>query len=87
MNFSILVLFIPLPNVIADQGCKLEEELGDDQGKRLGSHQAVELTEQLGDLYCKVGCYSKALDAYKAQVRDLPGPCSHPGYFNFSHPF
>ncbi|XP_018519176.1 LOW QUALITY PROTEIN: tonsoku-like protein [Lates calcarifer] len=53
----------------ADQGCKLEEELGDDQGKRLGSHQAVELAEQLGDLYCKVGCYSKALDAYQAQLK------------------
>uniref|UniRef100_A0A3B5ATD8 Tonsoku-like protein n=1 Tax=Stegastes partitus TaxID=144197 RepID=A0A3B5ATD8_9TELE len=53
----------------ADQGCKLEEELGEDQGKRLGSHQAVELAEQLGDLYCKVGCYSKALDAYQAQLK------------------
>uniref|UniRef100_A0A3B4A7G0 Tonsoku-like protein n=1 Tax=Periophthalmus magnuspinnatus TaxID=409849 RepID=A0A3B4A7G0_9GOBI len=49
-------------------GCKLEEELGEDQGKRLSPHQAVELTEQLGDLYCKVGCYSKALDAYQAQL-------------------
>ncbi|XP_060919035.1 tonsoku-like protein [Labrus mixtus] len=53
----------------ADQGCKLEEELGEDQGKRLGSHQAVGLAEQLGDLYCKVGCYSKALDAYQAQLK------------------
>ncbi|KAG7224182.1 hypothetical protein INR49_019917 [Caranx melampygus] len=53
----------------ADQGCKLEEELGEDQGKRLGSHQAVELAEQLGDLYCKVGCYSKALGAYQAQLK------------------
>nr|XP_020446622.1 LOW QUALITY PROTEIN: tonsoku-like protein [Monopterus albus] len=53
----------------ADKGCKLEEEFGEDQGKRLGSRQAVELAEQLGDLYCKVGCYSKALDAYKAQLR------------------
>lgn len=49
----------------------MEEELGEDQGKRLGSHQAVELAEQLGDLYCKVGCYSKALSAYQAQVRDI----------------
>lgn len=55
-------------NFVADKGCKLEEELGEDQGKRLGPHQAVELAEQLGDLYCKVGCYSKALDAYQAQV-------------------
>nr|XP_019940300.1 PREDICTED: tonsoku-like protein [Paralichthys olivaceus] len=53
----------------ADHGCKLEEELGDDQGKRLSSHQAVELAEQLADLYCKVGCYSKALDAYQAQLK------------------
>ncbi|TDG98848.1 hypothetical protein EPR50_G00205250 [Perca flavescens] len=53
----------------ADQGCKLEEELGEDQGKRLSSHQAVGLAEQLGDLYCKVGCYSKALDAYLAQLK------------------
>ncbi|XP_039993860.1 tonsoku-like protein [Xiphias gladius] len=53
----------------ADQGCKLEEELGEDQGKRLSSYQAVELVEQLGDLYCKVGCYSKALDAYQAQLK------------------
>lgn len=54
---------------LADKGCKLEEELGEDQGKRLGSHQAVGLAEQLGDLYCKVGCYSKALDAYQTQVK------------------
>uniref|UniRef100_A0A3Q3LD85 Tonsoku-like protein n=1 Tax=Mastacembelus armatus TaxID=205130 RepID=A0A3Q3LD85_9TELE len=53
----------------ADKGCKLEEELGEDQGKTLSSHQSVELTEQLGDLYCKVGCYCKALDAYQAQLR------------------
>uniref|UniRef100_A0AAQ5YQQ1 Tonsoku-like protein n=1 Tax=Amphiprion ocellaris TaxID=80972 RepID=A0AAQ5YQQ1_AMPOC len=53
----------------ADHGCKLEEELGEDQGRRLGSHQAVELAEQLGDLYCKIGCYSKALDAYQTQLK------------------
>uniref|UniRef100_UPI0037E8D1BE tonsoku-like protein n=1 Tax=Semicossyphus pulcher TaxID=241346 RepID=UPI0037E8D1BE len=53
----------------ADQGCKLEEELGEDQGKRLSPHQAAGLAEQLGDLYCKVGCYSKALDAYQAQLK------------------
>ncbi|XP_028251309.1 tonsoku-like protein [Parambassis ranga] len=53
----------------ADHGCKLEEELGEDQGNSLSSHQAVELAEQLGDLYCKVGCYSKALDAYQAQLK------------------
>lgn len=43
--------------------------MGEDQGRRLSPHQAVELAEQLGDLYCKVGCYSKALDAYQAQVK------------------
>ncbi|XP_070698517.1 tonsoku-like protein [Pempheris klunzingeri] len=53
----------------ADRGFKLEEELGEDQGKRLSSHQAVGLQEQLGDLYCKVGCYSKAPDAYQAQLK------------------
>ncbi|KAF6721810.1 Tonsoku-like protein [Oryzias melastigma] len=53
----------------ADRGCKLEEDLGEDQGKRLGPRQAVELAEQLGDLCCKVGCYSKALDAYQAQLK------------------
>ncbi|XP_026196339.1 tonsoku-like protein [Anabas testudineus] len=53
----------------ADKGCKLEEELGEDQSKKLSSRQAVELAEQLGDLYCKIGCYSKALDAYEAQLK------------------
>ncbi|XP_024121974.1 tonsoku-like protein isoform X1 [Oryzias melastigma] len=53
----------------ADRGCKLEEDLGEDQGKRLGPRHAVELAEQLGDLCCKVGCYSKALDAYQAQLK------------------
>ena len=52
----------------ADKGCKLEEALGEDQAQRLSPHQAVELAEQLGDLFCKVGCYTKALDAYQSQV-------------------
>uniref|UniRef100_G3P3J2 Tonsoku-like protein n=1 Tax=Gasterosteus aculeatus aculeatus TaxID=481459 RepID=G3P3J2_GASAC len=52
----------------ADLGCKLEEELGEDPVKGLGSHRAVGLAERLGDLYCKVGCYGKALDAYQAQL-------------------
>lgn len=55
---------------IADLGCKLEEELGEDPVKGLGSHRAVGLAERLGDLYCKVGCYGKALDAYQAQVKN-----------------
>nr|XP_015825417.2 tonsoku-like protein [Nothobranchius furzeri] len=53
----------------ADRGCRLEEELGEDQEESFGSHRAVELSEQLGDLYCKVGCYSKALEAYQAQLK------------------
>ncbi|KAK5857492.1 hypothetical protein PBY51_010734 [Eleginops maclovinus] len=53
----------------ADQGCKLEEELGEDQGNELTSHHSVGLAEQLGDLYCKVGCYRKALDAYQSQLK------------------
>uniref|UniRef100_A0A3Q3WFD5 F-box/LRR-repeat protein 15/At3g58940/PEG3-like LRR domain-containing protein n=1 Tax=Mola mola TaxID=94237 RepID=A0A3Q3WFD5_MOLML len=53
----------------ADKGCKLEEALGEDQAKRLSPHQAVEVAEQLGDLFCKVGCYTKALDAYQAQLK------------------
>ncbi|XP_008307260.1 tonsoku-like protein [Cynoglossus semilaevis] len=53
----------------ADKGCKLEEQLGEDQGKNPTSHQAVGLAEQLGDLYCKVGCYSKSLDAYRTQLK------------------
>ncbi|XP_047467921.1 tonsoku-like protein [Mugil cephalus] len=53
----------------ADRGCKLEEELGEDQVKRLSSRRAVEVTEQLGDLCCKVLCYSKALDSYHAQLK------------------
>lgn len=57
-----------LLNCSADKGCKLEEEFSGDQADRLGSRQAVGLAEQLGDLYCKVGCYSKALEAYQAQV-------------------
>ena len=61
-------------NFTADQGCKLEEELGEDQGKRPSSHEAVGLAEQLGDLYCKVGCYNKALDAYQAQVKHTSPP-------------
>uniref|UniRef100_A0A671PDA0 Tonsoku-like protein n=1 Tax=Sinocyclocheilus anshuiensis TaxID=1608454 RepID=A0A671PDA0_9TELE len=32
------------------------------------SHKALDLSEQLGDLYCKVGCYNKALEAYQAQL-------------------
>ncbi|XP_069588240.1 tonsoku-like protein isoform X2 [Ranitomeya imitator] len=51
----------------AIKGCRLEEALseqadGDQQG-------ALPLYEQLGDLYCKVGCYSKAVEYYQLQLR------------------
>uniref|UniRef100_A0A672P5G8 Tonsoku-like protein n=1 Tax=Sinocyclocheilus grahami TaxID=75366 RepID=A0A672P5G8_SINGR len=36
--------------------------------ERSFSHEALDLSEQLGDLYCKVGCYNKALEAYQAQL-------------------
>ncbi|XP_077477194.1 tonsoku-like protein isoform X1 [Stigmatopora argus] len=53
----------------ADLGCKLEEKLGEDQAKKLSSHEAVEIAEQLGDLSCKVGCFNKAVDSYQTQLR------------------
>ncbi|KAM4688804.1 tonsoku-like protein [Discoglossus pictus] len=51
----------------AINGCHMEEALSelpeeDQQG-------ALSLYEQLGDLYCKVGCYSKAVEYYKMQLR------------------
>nr|DBA23868.1 TPA: hypothetical protein GDO54_011585 [Pyxicephalus adspersus] len=50
----------------AIKGCHLQEALSglaeeDQQG-------ALPLYEQLGDLYCKVACYSKALEHYKLQL-------------------
>ncbi|XP_041711447.2 tonsoku-like protein isoform X2 [Coregonus clupeaformis] len=51
----------------AIRGSQLEEAAGELGGKGR-SQQAVGLAEQLGDLYCKVGCYSKALDAYHTQL-------------------
>uniref|UniRef100_A0A3P9A3B5 Tonsoku-like protein n=1 Tax=Esox lucius TaxID=8010 RepID=A0A3P9A3B5_ESOLU len=51
----------------AIRGGQLEEALGD-LGGDVPSQEAVGLAEQLGDLYCKVGCYSKALDAYHMQL-------------------
>ncbi|XP_057715541.1 tonsoku-like protein isoform X1 [Corythoichthys intestinalis] len=53
----------------ADLGCKLEEKSGEDQAKKPWSNEAVGIAEQLGDLYCKVGCYRKAVDSYQAQLR------------------
>ncbi|KAM3928619.1 tonsoku-like protein [Leptodactylus fuscus] len=50
----------------AIKGCQLEEMLselteGDQQG-------ALCVYEQLGDLYCKVGCYRKAVESYRMQL-------------------
>uniref|UniRef100_A0A8C5CVL3 Tonsoku-like protein n=1 Tax=Gadus morhua TaxID=8049 RepID=A0A8C5CVL3_GADMO len=52
----------------ADRGCQLEEEAGDDLRQAKSSHDAVGLAEQLGDLYCKVGSFPKALEAYRTQL-------------------
>ncbi|KAJ8398162.1 hypothetical protein AAFF_G00430060 [Aldrovandia affinis] len=50
----------------AIQGCHLEQAVSElREGHPL---EAVGMAEQLGDLYCKVGCYSKALDAYRSQL-------------------
>uniref|UniRef100_A0AAQ5ZX39 Tonsoku-like protein n=1 Tax=Amphiprion ocellaris TaxID=80972 RepID=A0AAQ5ZX39_AMPOC len=51
------------------QAVKKVFKYGERTNFKLGSHQAVELAEQLGDLYCKIGCYSKALDAYQTQLK------------------
>ncbi|KAM8966298.1 tonsoku-like protein [Pelodytes ibericus] len=51
----------------AIKGCHLEEalsELGDDD-----QQGALSLYEQLGDLYCKAGCFQKAVDYYRLQLR------------------
>ncbi|KAE8599934.1 hypothetical protein XENTR_v10017403 [Xenopus tropicalis] len=50
----------------AIRGCRLEESLSelseeDQQG-------ALCLYEQLGDLYCKVGCYTRAIEDYRMQL-------------------
>ncbi|CAL8287180.1 unnamed protein product [Lota lota] len=52
----------------ADRGCQLEEEAGEDLRQGKSSHEAVGLAEQLGDLYCKVGSFTKALEAYRTQL-------------------
>lgn len=33
------------------------------------SQEALGLAEALGDLYCKVACYTKALESYQTQVK------------------
>ncbi|KAK2879094.1 hypothetical protein Q8A67_019885 [Cirrhinus molitorella] len=50
----------------AIRGCQLEQTATEVTDKF--SHEAMDLSEQLGDLYCKVGCYNKALEAYQTQL-------------------
>ncbi|XP_043119812.1 tonsoku-like protein isoform X2 [Puntigrus tetrazona] len=50
----------------AIRGCQLEQMATEVTDKF--SHEAMDLSEQLGDLYCKVGCYNKALEAYQTQL-------------------
>ncbi|XP_073533105.1 tonsoku-like protein [Phyllobates terribilis] len=54
-------------SMTAIKGCQLEETLSElAEGDQ---HGALPLYEQLGDLYCKVGCYSKAVEYYQLQLR------------------
>lgn len=53
----------------AIRGCQLEEAMASVSNSV--SQEALGLAEGLGDLYCKVGCYTKALEAYQTQVRGL----------------
>ncbi|KAI7804959.1 tonsoku-like protein, partial [Triplophysa rosa] len=50
----------------AIRGCQLEQAAS--EVSENFSHEAMGLSEQLGDLYCKVGCYNKALEAYQTQL-------------------
>ncbi|KAI5616670.1 tonsoku-like protein, partial [Silurus asotus] len=50
----------------AIRGCQLEEAMAGVSNSV--SQEALGLTEGLGDLYCKVGCYSKALESYRTQL-------------------
>ncbi|KAI4889200.1 hypothetical protein NFI96_012968 [Prochilodus magdalenae] len=50
----------------AMRGYDLEEAMSAISNKV--SHEALRLAEELGDIYCKVGCYTKALDAYHTQL-------------------
>lgn len=67
----------------AIRGCQLEQMATEVTDKF--SHEAMDLSEQLGDLYCKVGCYNKALEAYQAQVRCSTIPPKT--IFNILHPY
>ncbi|MCI4382630.1 hypothetical protein PGIGA_G00017020 [Pangasianodon gigas] len=50
----------------AIRGCQLEEAMA--AVHNTVSQEALGLAEGLGDLYCKVGCYSRALEAYRTQL-------------------
>ncbi|XP_062863876.1 tonsoku-like protein isoform X2 [Trichomycterus rosablanca] len=50
----------------AIRGSQLEEDLT--QVSNAVSQEALGLAEALGDLYCKVACYNKALEAYQTQL-------------------
>ncbi|MCJ8736838.1 hypothetical protein PDJAM_G00016890 [Pangasius djambal] len=50
----------------AIRGCQLEEAMA--AVRNTISQEALGLAEGLGDLYCKVGCYSRALEAYRTQL-------------------
>ncbi|XP_062379263.1 tonsoku-like protein [Sardina pilchardus] len=50
----------------AIRGVHLEEAVA--ELKEGLTHEAMGLAEQLGDLYSKLGCYSKALDSYLTQL-------------------
>ncbi|XP_036450133.1 tonsoku-like protein [Colossoma macropomum] len=50
----------------AIRGCELEDAMSNVSNKL--SQEALGLAEGLGDLYCKAGCYTKALDAYHTQL-------------------
>ncbi|XP_051503112.1 tonsoku-like protein [Myxocyprinus asiaticus] len=51
---------------LAIRGCQLEQAASEMTDKF--SHMAMDLSEQMGDLYCKVSCYRKALEAYQTQL-------------------
>ncbi|XP_030076066.1 tonsoku-like protein [Microcaecilia unicolor] len=52
----------------AIKGCSLEETLAELAEEDL--ERAMTVYEQLGDLFCKVSCYNKALEAYKMQLKN-----------------
>lgn len=63
--FSVLLYVVTVSAAI--RGCQLEEAMA--AVSNTISQEALGLAEGLGDLYCKVGSYTKALEAYRTQVR------------------